>query len=235
MTNVMKKIAVLGTGSVGQTLSQKFAAMGYSVMLGTRNVEEKLASVLKDTYGNPTFSEWYSANNTIKLGTFREAAAFGEIIVNATRGVNSISALKLSGAENLNGKILMDIANPLDFSRGMPPGLSSGLSNTNSLGEEIQKTFPAVRVVKTLNTMWCGIMVNPHLVNGGDHTVFICGDDSGAKEEVKVILRMFGWLDKNILDLGGIIGARGTEMYLPLWLGVFGTQKNGAFNLKLVS
>lgn len=231
----MKKIAVLGTGSVGQTLSLKFAALGYEVMLGTRNVEEKLASASQDAYGNPPFSAWHEANRHVNLGTFREAAVFGETVVNATMGGNSIEALKSAGEENLKGKILIDIANPLDFSRGMPPGLISDLSNTNSLGEEIQKTFPAVRVVKTLNTMWCGLMVNPQLINGGDHTVFICGDDSEAKEDVKGILIMFGWSEKNILDLGGLAAARGTEMYLPLWLGIYGATKSGAFNLKIVS
>ncbi len=231
----MKKVAVMGTGSVGQTLSLKFAALGYDVMLGTRNVEEKLAATSQDAYGNPPFSAWHDANKQIKLGTFSEAAAFGETVVNATQGVNSIGALKMAGEENLKGKILIDIANPLDFSRGMPPGLISDLSNSNSLGEEIQKTFPAVRVVKTLNTMWCGLMVNPQLLNGGDHTVFICGDDSEAKEVVKGILIMFGWSEKNILDLGGLVAARGTEMYLPLWLSLYGVTKKGAFNLKVVS
>jgi len=231
----MKKVAVMGTGSVGQTISLKFAALGYDVMIGTRNVEEKLASDSQDAYGNPPFSAWHVANKQIKLGSFREAAAFGETVVNVTQGGNSIAALKMAGEENLKGKILIDIANPLDFSRGMPPGLISDLSNTNSLGEEIQKTFPAVRVVKTLNTMWCGLMVNPQLLNGGDHTVFICGDDSEAKEDVKGILIMFGWPEKNILDLGGLAAARGTEMYLPLWLSLFGVTKKGAFNLKVLS
>jgi len=231
----MKKVAVMGTGSVGQTLSLKFVALGYDVMLGTRNVEEKLAATSKDAYGNPPFREWHEANKSVKLGTFGEAAAFGEAVVNATNGGNSIGALKMAGEENLKGKILIDVANPLDFSRGMPPGLLSDLSNTNSLGEEIQKTFPAARVVKTLNTMWCGLMVNPQLINGGDHNVFICSDDSEAKEDVKGILLLFGWSEKNILDLGGLVAARGTEMYLPLWLSVFGATKNGAFNLKFVS
>lgn len=231
----MKKVAVMGTGSVGQTISLKFAALGYDVMIGTRNVEEKLASASVDGYGNPPFSAWHEANQKVKLGTFSEAAAFGETVVNATQGGNSIAALKMAGEENLKGKILIDIANPLDFSRGLPPGLIGDLSNTNSLGEEIQKTFPDVRVVKTLNTMWCGLMVNPQLINGGDHNVFICGDDPEAKEVVKGILIMFGWSEKNILDLGGLSAARGTEMYLPLWLSVYGATKSGAFNLKIVS
>jgi predicted dinucleotide-binding enzyme len=231
----MKKIAILGTGSVGQTYASKFISLGHDVMLGTRNVSEKLAGTAKDGYGNPPFSEWYSKNNSVKLGTFKEAAAFGEIILNATMGANSLNALKLADAKNLNGKILIDISNPLDFSKGMPPSLIPELSNTNSLGEEIQRTFPDVNVVKALNTMWSSLMVNPLMINGGDHNAIICGNNSNAKGVVKDILKSFGWSDKNILDLGDITAARGTEMYLPLWLRILGVKNNGAFNIKIVS
>jgi hypothetical protein len=230
-----KKIAILGTGGVGRTLSVKFISLGYDVMLGTRNIKEKMAGLSKDGYGNPPFSEWHKENQNAKLGTFKEAAAFGEIILNATQGVNSLNALKLAEAKNLTGKLLIDIANPLDFSRGMPPALIPELSNTNSLGEEIQKTFPGVRVVKTLNTMWSGLMVNPKMINNGDHSVFICGNDKMAKDHVKEILKSFGWAEGNILDLGDIRSSRGTEMYLPLWLSAMGAIGNGAFNLKIVS
>lgn len=231
----MKRIAIMGTGSVGQAYASKFIILGYEVMLGTRNVSEKLADTAKDGYGNPSFSEWHSANKNVKLGTFQEAALFGEIILNATMGTKSITALRLADVKNLNGKILIDVANPLDFSKGMPPSLLPELSNTNSLGEEIQKTFPYVRVVKTLNTMWNGLMINPAMLNGGDHTNFICGNSPEAKETVKEILKSFGWPEKNILDLGDISSARGTEMYLPLWLRIFGATSNGAFNIKIVS
>ncbi|MBL7891145.1 MAG: NADP oxidoreductase, partial [Bacteroidia bacterium] len=166
-------------------------------------------------------------------GTFANAAAFGDIIFNCTAGVGSIEALKLAGEDNIKGKIIVDIANPLDFSKGMPPSLA--FVNTTSLGEEIQKTFPSVKVVKALNTMWCGIMVNPAMVNGGDHSTFISGNDTNAKEKVKEILKSFGWAEKNILDLGDITSARGTEMYLPLWLRIYGATNNGAFNIKIVS
>ncbi|MBN8706999.1 MAG: NAD(P)-binding domain-containing protein [Bacteroidetes bacterium] len=232
----MKTIAILGTGGVGQTFALKFASLGYEVMIGTRNVAEKLASIEKDGYGNPPFSEWYAANRkSVKLGTFAEAAAFGETILNATMGGSSIQVLNLAGANNLAGKILIDVANPLDFSKGMPPSLLTELSNTNSLGEEIQKSFPDVKVVKTLNTMWCGLMVNPGMINNGDHTNFICGNDAGAKSNVKEILKSFGWAEKNILDLGEISAARGTEAVLPVWLRIWGATQNGAFNLKVVS
>lgn len=229
----MRKIAILGTGNVGQTIASKFITLGSEVMLGTRNVSEKLANKTKDMYGNPPFSEWHAANKNIKLGTFAEAAAFGEIIFNCTSGAGSIEALKLANEKNLNGKIIVDIANPLDFSKGMPPSLI--IANTNSLGEEVQKVFPGAKVVKALNTMWCGLMVNPGMINGGDHNTFISGNDAGAKDKVKEILKSFGWMEKNIIDLGDITTARGTEMYLPLWVRIFGATNNGAFNIKLVS
>ncbi len=139
----------------------------------------------------------------------------------------------MADEQNLNGKIIIDLANPLDFSKGMPPSLA--IVNTLSLGEYIQNTFPHARIVKTLNTMWCGLMVNPEMINGGDHTVFICGNEIAAKEEVKGMLKSFGWVEHNILDLGDITKARGTEMYLPLWLSIYGATGSGAFNIKIVS
>ena len=203
--------------------------------MGTRNVADKLASTNKDMYGNPPFSEWHSANKGVQLGTFAEAAAFGEIILNVTQGGNSINALKLADPKNLDGKVLVDIANPLDFSKGMPPSLLPELSNTNSLGEEIQKTFPSAKVVKTLNTMWAGLMVNPNLIGGGDHSAFICGNDADAKAQVESLMNEFGWKSENILDLGDISAARGTEAVLPIWLRIWSATQNGAFNLKVVS
>lgn len=229
------KIAIIGTGTVGQTFASKLITLGHEVMMGTRNVAEKLASTSKDSYGNPPFSEWHALNKGVKLGTFAEAASFGGIILNVTQGANSINALKLADAKNLSGKILVDIANPLDFSQGMPPCLIPELSNTNSLGEEIQKIFPDTKVVKTLNTMWCGLMVNPAMIGGGDHSNYICGNDAGAKDQIKSLLNEFGWKSENILDLGDISSARGTEAMLPVWLRIWGATQNGAFNFKVVS
>lgn len=229
------KIAIIGTGTVGQTFASKLTSLGHDVMMGTRNVSEKLASTAKDGYGNPPFSEWHGANKNVKLGTFAEAAAFGDIILNVTQGGNSINALKLAEAKNLKGKVLIDVANPLDFSKEMPPSLLPELSNTNSLGEEIQKTFPDTKVVKALNTMWCGLMINPNMIGGGDHTAFICGEDADAKKKVKSLMNEFGWKENNILDLGGISSARGTEAVLPVWLRIWGATQNGAFNFKIVS
>lgn len=228
------KIAIIGTGIVGKTIASKLVELNHDVMMGTRNVSDKLASTQTDNYGNPPFGEWIKTKSKVKLGSFAEAAAFGELVVNATNGSNSITALILAGTKNLAGKVLIDIANPLDFSNGMPPSLLPGLNNTNSLAEEIQRTFPDTMVIKTLNTMWCGLMVNPNLVGNGDHINFISGNNSEAKNKVIKLLNQFGWLDKNILDIGDITGARATESLLPIWLKVMGVTKNGAFNFRLV-
>lgn len=218
----MSKIAVLGTGNVGDTIGSKLIEVGHNVMMGSRTTDNEKAAAFVQKHGGKA-----------SAGTFEDAAAFAEIIFNCTAGVGSLDALKMAGANNLNGKIIVDVANPLDFSKGMPPSLA--IANTNSLGEEIQKTFPETKVVKALNTMWCGLMVNPAMLNGGDHSTFISGNDTHAKEEVKKILKSFGWIEKNILDLGDITKARGTEMYLPIWLSIYGATNNGAFNIKIVS
>jgi hypothetical protein len=228
------KIAIIGTGTVGRAIASKLVELDYDVMMGTRNVSEKLASNATDMYGNPPLNEWIKTNSNVKLVTFSEAAAFGEIIVNATNGSNSVKALIQSGAKNLAGKVLIDIANPLDFSNGMPPSLISGLNNTNSLAEEIQKTFPDVKVVKTLNTMTAALMINPNMTGNGDHVNFICGNSADAKSKVEKILNQFGWKTENIVDLGDITGARATESILPIWVRLMGVLKTPFFNFKLV-
>ena len=227
------KIAILGTGTVGRTLAAKLIDLDYDIMIGTRNVAEKIASTATDMYGNPPFSEWILSNPKVKLGTFAEVAAFGEFIINATFGSNSVKALILSGAKNLAGKVLLDISNPLDFS-GETPVLLQGLNNTNSLAEEIQNTFPDVMVVKSLNTMWTGLMVNPDLLGNGDHINYICGNKSEAKAKVEKLLHQFGWKNENIMDLGDITAARATEALLPIWIRVMGTLKTPVFNFKIV-
>ena len=228
------KISILGTGNVGQTLTAKFVSLGHEVMMGTRNVTTKLASKEKDARGNPPFAEWHSSNKEVKLGNFAEAASFGNLIINAIHGNNSLDALKLALSKNLAGKILIDISNPLDFSKGMPPSLIPELSNTNSLGEEIQKTFPDSKVVKTFNTMWCGLMVNPGMIGNGDHINYISGNDAEAKKTVRKLIIQMGWKGENILDLGDITAARATEAVLPVWLRIMSTLQSGAFNFKLV-
>jgi 8-hydroxy-5-deazaflavin:NADPH oxidoreductase len=218
----MSKIAVLGTGIVGDTIGSKLIESGHTVAMGSRtlNNDKALAFVAKH-------------NGKAISGTFSDAAAYGQIIFNCTKGNGSIEALIMAGENNLKDKIIVDISNPLDFSNGMPPTLL--YSNTNSLGEEIQKTFPSSKVVKTLNTMWCGLMVHPGLLNEGDHNVFISGNDESAKDEVKGILKSFGWLSKNIIDLGDITSARATEMYLAMWVRILGVINTGTFNIKIVS
>ena len=215
------KITVLGTGIVGQTIASKLIETGHEVMMGSRSKtnEKALAFVAKHPMN-------------AHAGTFAEAAAFGAIVFNCTLGAASIEVLSQAGADNLKGKVLIDVSNPLDFSKGMPPVLT--VCNNNSLAEEIQKAFPDVKVVKTLNTMNCSVMVNPKLVNGGDHQVFIGGNDVSAKEQVTGLLNEFGWNNQSIIDLGDITSARGTEMYLPLWLRIYGSLKTGTFNIKVV-
>jgi predicted dinucleotide-binding enzyme len=204
------KIGILGTGNVGSTIGSKLIDFGHDVLMGSRtlNNEKALAFIAK-------------SNNKAS-------------IFNCTKGEVSIDALKLAG-NTLDGKIIVDIANPLDFSNGMPPSLIPTLSNTNSLGEEIQKTFPNAKVVKTLNTMWCGLMVNPHLIGNGEHVNYISGNDAEAKNKVITLLNEFGWKNEFILDLGDLTAARATEAVLPIWLRVYGATKNGAFNFKIIS
>jgi predicted dinucleotide-binding enzyme len=225
------KVAVLGTGAVGKALAGKLAGLGHEVTVGTRDPEATLARDEPDVFGNPPFSVWRKERPEVGLASFREAGAQAEVIVNATSGAGSLEALEAAGEENLAGKVLIDITNPLDYSQGMPPTLL--VSNTDSLGEQIQRRFAEARVVKTLNTMNCEVMVDPGKVPG-EHDVFLCGEDDGAKQQVAELLRSFGWPAERIIDLGGISSARGTEMYLALWLRLWGAVGTGYFNIAVV-
>ena len=224
------KMGVLGTGAVGQAIAARLAELGHAVWLGTRDPAATLARTEKDHLGNPPFKTWREQHPKVEFGTFAQAAAHGELVINATAGEASIPALKAAGEKNLEGKILIDIANPLDFSRGMPPTLS--ICNTDSLGEQIQRAFPAVKVVKTLNTMNAMLMVAPEKLAGADHSIFVSGNDAGAKKSVTDLLRTFGW--KDIVDLGDISTARGTEMMLPIWLRAWNAVGSSMFSFKLV-
>jgi 8-hydroxy-5-deazaflavin:NADPH oxidoreductase len=224
------RLGILGTGTVGKTIAARLAGLKHDVMVGTRNPEETASRTEPDPYGNPPFSAWQEEHPEVKLGTFAQAAAHGEMIVNATAGVVSLEALEQAGEDNLSGKVLIDISNPLDFSKGMPPSLS--VVNTDSLGEQIQRRFPEAKVVKTLHTMNAYLMVDPAQLRGGDHSVFVSGDDPEAKAAVTDLLRSFGWTD--IIDLGDITTARGTEMVLPVWLRLFGALQKPVFNFKIV-
>jgi 8-hydroxy-5-deazaflavin:NADPH oxidoreductase len=224
------KIAVFGTGSVGQALANRLAGLSHSVTMGTRNVANSLAKDTKDGYGTPTVAEFLQANPTVSLKTYADAANSAEVIVLGTRGDGAQEALASAG--NIEGKIVLDITNPLDFSKGFPPTLF--LSNDTSLGEVLQAAFPKTHIVKSLNTMYNGLMVNPRAL-GEDSTVFVSGNDAGAKATVVSILKEFGWKDTEILDLGDITTARGTEGILPVWLRIFGATNNGFFNFKVAT
>ena len=211
------KIGVLGTGMVGQAIATKLVELGHEVTMGSRRA------------GNENAVAWAkAAGEAAAEGSFAEAAGHGELVVNCTAGVASLEALEAAGKENLSGKTLIDIANPLDASQGFPPTLA--FCNDESLGERIQAAFPDARVVKTLNTMNCQVMVEPTRVPG-EHAVFVSGDDDGAKREVGDLLGSFGWPVGRIIDLGGIETARGTEMYLPLWLRLYSRLETGDFNI----
>ena len=224
------RFGILGTGVVGKTIAVRLAGLGHDVIVGTRNPEETLSRTDPDQYGNPPFGAWQEEHPEVRLGTFAEAAAHGDMVVNATAGAVSLEALEQAGEDNLNGKILIDIANPLDFSKGMPPTLL--VSNTDSLGEQIQRRFPEAKVVKTLHTMNAYLMVDPAQLAATDHTVFVSGDDAEAKARVSELLRSFGWSD--IMDLGDITTARGTEMVLPIWVRLFGVLQKPIYNFKIV-
>ncbi|KQV15316.1 MULTISPECIES: NADPH-dependent F420 reductase [unclassified Kitasatospora] len=219
--------AVIGTGVVGRTLAAGLAALGHEVTVGTRDVRQTLERTEPDGYGTPPYSQWSTDHPGIRLRTFAEAAHGAEVVVNASAGAASLAALTAAGADNLAGKLLIDVANPLDFSRGMPPTLNP--VNTDSLGEQIQRAFPAARVVKTLNTMNTAVMVDPRRVPG-PHNVFVCGDDETARKEAAGLLADLGWPSDWVIDLGDLTAARGLEQILPLWLRIWGTLGHADFN-----
>ena len=223
------KIAVLGTGTVGRTMAGRFADLGHQVTIGTRNPEATLARTDRDAMGNPPFPTWQAEHPDVRLATFAEAAEQAELVVNATNGGVSIDVLTQAGATNLAGKVLLDIANPLDFSQGFPPSLF--VKDTDSLGEQIQRAFPDVTVVKSLNTMTAALMAEPALAAGGDHSVFVSGDDEAAKQTVIDLLTSIGHTD--VIDLGDLSTARGTEMLLPIWLRLMGALGTPMFNFKI--
>jgi 8-hydroxy-5-deazaflavin:NADPH oxidoreductase len=224
------RIGILGTGIVGQTLAEALDTGGHEVVVGTRDPAATLAKTEPDMYGRPAFRVWQEAHPDVGLGAFSEAAAHGEFLINATNGAASLDALRAAGEENLAGKVLLDTANPLDFSKGMPPSLF--VCNTDSLAERIQAEFPGARVVKSLNTMTASVMVDPRGLGDGDHTVFVSGNDAEARGSVKELLRELGWTD--ILDLGDVSTARGAEMVLPIWVSIMGALGSPRSNIKIV-
>lgn len=205
---------------MGRTLGTKLVSLGHSVTMGSRQA------------GNEKAVAWAaSAGDRAAQGSFADAAAAAEIVVNATAGTASLAALEAAGPANLAGKVLVDVANPLDFSGGMPPVLDP--CNDDSLGEQVQRAFPDARVVKSLNTVNCDVMVEPSIVPGS-HTMFVCGNDAAAKDDVRALLESFGWPPGDVMDVGDITAARGLEMYLPLWLRLWGATGTGHLNVKVV-
>ena len=192
------RVAVLGTGTVGRTLAGKLRELGHEIAVGSRSHDK----------GD---------------GTFAEVAKGAELIVNATAGDGSMAAIGSIAPEDRDGRVLLDVSNPLDFSQGFPPRLF--VCNDDSLGEQIQREFPELRVVKSLHTVNAQLMVEPY------GSMFVAGDDDAAKATVVELLRSFGWED--VVDLGGIDGARGTEMYLALWTRLYGAIGNAQFNVAL--
>lgn len=218
------KISILGTGMVGKAIAEKMAELGHEVFMGTRNAEETKNREEKD---GTLFADWLGTTPIIDVVNYNELPDDSNLFINATSGSGSVDALKATGKEKLKGNTILDVANPLDFSQGMPPSLF--ICNTDSLGETIQREFPESRVVKSLNTMNCYLMMNPSLVPG-DHTVFISGNDDDAKKEIESLLVSIGWKPSNIIDLGDISTARGTEMLLPVWLRLWGALGTSEFN-----
>ncbi len=223
------RIAVFGTGMVGQTLASRLAGLGHDVTVGTRDPASSLARTDADERGTPGFGTWAQQHPDIGVAAYGEAARDAELVVNATSGEGALEALEEAVAD-LEGTVVLDVSNPLDFSGGFPPLLS--VCNDDSLGEELQRAFPQARVVKSLNTMNASVMADPASVGGGDHSVFVCGDDAEAKQVVAGLLGELGHRD--VIDLGDITNARGVEMWLPLWVRLASALGTASFQLKIV-
>jgi predicted dinucleotide-binding enzyme len=215
------RIGVLGTGMVGHALASRLVETGHDVVMGSRDAtNEKVVA-------------WATAQpERGAAGTFADAAAHGEVVLNATGGAVSLDVLRLAGADNLAGKVLIDVSNPMRPDSGFPPQLDP--VGDDSLAERIQREFPDARVVKTLNTMNCDVMADPSILPG-EHDVFMAGEDAAAKEVVRGLLRGFGWPDDSIRDVGGITAARGLEMYLIFWIGLRVSLGHNNFNIRLVT
>lgn len=222
-------IAILGTGVVGRTLAAGLAAAGHDVVIGTRDPDATLARTEPDAMGTPPYRVWQEQHAEVRLLPYADAAAHGEVVVNATAGDGALAAIERCGSDRLAGRILVDVSNPLDFSAGFPPTLS--IKDTDSLAEAIQRAAPEAKVVKTLNTVTAAVMVEPESVAGGDHTVFLSGDDAAAKAIVAALLEQLGWRD--IVDLGDLSTARGQEMFLPLWLRLMRALGTPQFGVKV--
>lgn len=205
---------------VGTSIATKLVELGHEVTMGARSS------------GNESALAWAGvAGASGSQSSFRGAAEFGELIVNATAGSASLAALEAAGEEHLAGKIVIDVANPIAEGSGSPPALE--LCNTESLGELIQARFGDAKVVKALNTVNAGVMADPGRL-GEPTSIFVCGNDDEAKETVAALLADFGWEPEQVIDLGSIEASRGTEMYLAIWLRLMNAVGNPFFNVRLV-
>jgi 8-hydroxy-5-deazaflavin:NADPH oxidoreductase len=213
------RIGIIGSGNVGRTIADGALRTGHEVRLGAREPEKQ------------ELRDWlHDAGDQASLSGIEEAAEFGELLVNATAGDGSLDALQAAGADNLAGKTLLDIANA---GRSGEHGFELTYVNDDSLAEQIQREFAEARVVKGLNTMHRELMTTPEKV-AGDHAAFICGDDGGAKGEVRGLLEGFGWKPENILDLGDITAARALEMFVPMWGRLYSALDRELFNIAVV-
>jgi hypothetical protein len=210
------RIAVVGTGMAGRTLAPAFAALGHDVVVGTR-----------DPGTTGARDDW---TLDLPLRGYADVADGADLIVNATNGQASLAALAAVGAAALDGKVLLDVANPLDFSAGFPPSLT--VKDTDSLAEQIQRALPAARVVKSLNTVNCNVMVDPGRVGDGGTSMFVAGDDTEARGVVVSLLRSLGWRD--VIEFEELSAARGMEMWLPLWVRLMGRLGTADFNIRVV-
>ena len=195
-----KRVGILGSGDVAKALGRGFAARGYDVRLGSRD-PTKLDAWRKATAGK------------VSVGSPSQAAEHGNLVVLATHGEATEAVVEAIGPAAFAGKIVIDATNPLDFSHGMPPGLLFGV--TDSLGERVQRKLPQAKVVKCFNTVGNQKMVDPKFA-GGPARLWICGNDTAAKQAVDAILREFGWAGG--LDVGSIDAARWLEAMVPLWM-----------------
>lgn len=201
---------------VGETLGTKFVQLGHQVKMGSR------------TANNESAGKWVkAAGPNASQGPFVDAAAFGEMVFVCLKGSVFLDVAKTLSPTALAGKVLVDVSNPLEFANGT---MSLSLCNTNSLGEEVQRTLPSAKVVKTLNTVNCEVMVDP--AKGGNPTMFLCGNDPDAKIKVSDLLKTLGWRD--IIDLGDITRARGTEVMMHIWMNLFGLFGSPHFGFKVV-
>jgi hypothetical protein len=227
-------IGIIGSGRVAQTLAAKLLELGNRVTISSRDPSRGKDPGEMGTI--PSADGFVATQRELgrdaAAGGFADAAVAGEVVINATAGGHSLEALEAAGAAHLADKILVDVANPLDFSRGMPPSLL--FCNTDSLAERIQSAFPDTRVVKSLNTVNAQVMVDPRQL-AEPSAMFVAGNDQEARDWVhrELLERWFGW--EQVIDLGDITAARGMEMWLPLWVSVMGATKTPAFNLRIVT